>query len=90
VSKLVIDVAENSLEQLGWTAAQAEQELRLRLAVELFRTGKYSAGGAAEAAGVPVTVFNSRRAEFGLYAFDYSPDELEREVELLKGLSEKD
>jgi predicted HTH domain antitoxin len=88
VSKFVIDLPERALADLGQSEAEVEMELRLALAVQLYRTGKYSAGGASEAAGVPVTLFNARRGEFGL-VFAYTPEELAAELELLEGLRDR-
>lgn len=66
---------------LALTPAQFEAEMRLVVAAELCKRGVLSTGGASEFAGVSKPEFLDRMGEFGIPAFDLTPEELEKEVE---------
>ena len=51
--------------------------------------GVFSTGAASEFAGVPTPVFLGGMAEFGILAFDPTPEEFEKEVETVLQHSRK-
>ena len=55
--------------------------MRLVVAAELCKRGVFSTGAASEFADVSRPEFLDRMGEFGILAFDPSPEELEREFE---------
>lgn len=59
------------------------------MAALLCKKGKMSTGAAAEFAGIPKALFPARMGEFGVPAFDLTPEELAQEVETAKRLAEK-
>ena len=86
---LRIKYSDEHAQVLALTPAQFEAEMRLVVAAELCKRGVFSTGAASEFAGVPKPVFLSRMGEFGIPAFDLTPEELEKEVETaLKHLKE--
>ena len=62
------------------------EEARLLLSIKLFEEGKVSLGYAAEMAGYTKRTFIELLGKRGIPVINYSPEDLEREVELLKAL----
>ncbi|HYG65935.1 MAG TPA: UPF0175 family protein [Thermoanaerobaculia bacterium] len=58
-----------------------EDEARLLLAVKTFEVGKASLGQAARIAGLSKRAFMELLGRYGVAVFNYSPEELEGEVE---------
>ena len=56
------------------------QELTLILASRLYEQGKLSIGQAAELAGLPKRAFMELLGRTNVSAFNYDPDELERDM----------
>ena len=77
---LKIDYSDWLLDELEMTPEQFEAEMRLVLAAHLCRRGTLSTGAAAVFAAIPKPAFLQRMGEFGVPAFDISPDELEQEA----------
>lgn len=62
------------------------EEARLLLSIKLFEEGKVSLGYAAEMAGYTKRTFIELLGKRGIPVINYSPEDLEREVELLRAL----
>ena len=62
------------------------EEARLLLSIKLFEEGKVSLGYAAEMAGYTKRTFIELLGKRGIPVINYPPEDLEREVELLKTL----
>jgi len=62
------------------------EEARLLLSIKLFEEGKVSLGYAAEMAGYTKRTFIELLGKRGIPVINYPPEDLEREVELLKAL----
>jgi predicted HTH domain antitoxin len=58
------------------------EEARLLLMVKLFETGKLSLGQAADLSGYSKPTFIELLSKLGVAVIDYSPEELEREMNL--------
>lgn len=68
------------LKAVGLTKEQFEEEMRITLAIRIYRTGAVSTGWAADFAGVPKTLFLDKLAEQGVEQFGITPDELRQDV----------
>ncbi len=62
------------------------KQLKLLLAIKLFEMGKVSLGKAAEIASVSEAELITTLGEMGIDAFNYSEDELQEELELLRAV----
>ena len=62
------------------------EEARLLLSIKLFEEGKVSLGYAAEMAGYTKRTFIELLGKRGIPVINYPPEDLEREVDLLKAL----
>ncbi len=58
-----------------------ERELVLILATKLYERGKLSLGQAAELAGLSKRAFMEILSDYGVSIFNYSPNELEKDLE---------
>ena len=65
------------------TPAELERQVRLMAAIKMFELGKLSSGRAAELAGVSRVQFIELCSQYGVPIADYSPEELDSEVEFL-------
>ena len=61
-----------------------ERELVLILATKLYEKGKLSLGQSAELAGLSKRAFMEVLGDYGVSIFNYSPDELEKDLENAK------
>ena len=61
-----------------------ERELVLILATKLYEKGKLSLGQSAELAGFTKRAFMEILGDYGVSIFNYSPDELEKDLENAK------
>jgi predicted HTH domain antitoxin len=68
------------------TGDDAVARLRLAAAMKLFELGRLSSGAGADLAGIGRVEFLDRLAEFGVNAFQQSPDELAQELATLRSL----
>ncbi len=82
MSKVVLEVPEETLEALQLTPQALGEELRLAAAVKLYELGRLSSGAAAALAGVPRVVFLSRLGDYGVDTFCLNEDDLRQETRL--------
>lgn len=82
MSRVVLEVPDETLEALQLTPQALGEELRLAAAVKLYELGRLSSGAAAALAGVPRTVFLSRLGDYGVDTFRLSEEDLRREARL--------
>jgi predicted HTH domain antitoxin len=72
---------------------EMEQHIRLMAALKMFELGKVSSGKAAELAGMSRVEFIETCGRYRVSAFNYTPEELEREINLdlesAKGMIDK-
>lgn len=68
-------------EAMGETEEEFEQELRFLVAAKLYELGRVSSGRAAEVAEMERVAFLDKLGAYRISVFNYSPDELEREIQ---------
>lgn len=83
MSKILLDIPDESLLALKVTESDAGSALRLAAAVKLFEMGRLSSGAAAHLAGIPRVAFLSRLSDFGVDTFDWSEEEFQKEARLV-------
>jgi predicted HTH domain antitoxin len=66
------------------TSDDAMVNLRLAAAMKLYELGRISSGAAADLAGIGRVEFLDRLAEFGVNAFQESPEDLSHELATLQ------
>jgi predicted HTH domain antitoxin len=82
MSRITLEIPEESLAALRLSSEEAGEELRLAAAIKLFEVGRLSSGAAAKLAGVPRTVFLSKLADYGVDTFRLTEGQLQRETRL--------
>jgi len=82
MSRLVLDIPDDTLLSLKLSEDAAADEIRLAASVKLYELGRLSSGAAARLAGVPRVLFLSKLADYGVDTFRLSGDELERQTHL--------
>ncbi len=82
MSRIAIDVSEESLLALRIPPEAVGAELRLAAAMKFYEMGRLSSGAAAELAGVPQVVFLSKLADYGIDTFRLTEEELSKETRL--------
>jgi predicted HTH domain antitoxin len=82
MSRLVLDIPDDTLLSLKLSENAAADEIRLAASVKLYELGRLSSGAAARLAGVPRVLFLSKLADYGVDTFRLSGDELERQTHL--------
>jgi hypothetical protein len=76
--QIIVDVPD---EVAGQSSANLAARARLLLVIDEVRAGRLTRAGAARALDMPLDDFLIAAGEHGLYAIDYSPDDLDRELE---------
>ena len=82
MSKLILDVPDESLLSLHLSDEAAAAEIRLAAAVKLYELGRLSSGAAARLAGIPRVLFLNKLADYVVDTFNLTEDELERQTSL--------
>ena len=82
MSKIVLEVPNESLLAIRSTPEEAGSKLLLAAAVKLYEMGELSSGAAASLAGLPRVVFLSKLADFGVDTFRLTEAELGQETNL--------
>lgn len=84
---VTVDLSDAALTALdAKTGDDAVACLRLAAAMKLFELGRLSSGAAADLAGIARVEFLDRLAEFGVNAFQESPDDLTHDLATLRSL----
>jgi hypothetical protein len=84
---VTVDLPESAIKALdAKTSVDAVANLRLAAAMKLFELGRLSTGAAADLAGLGRVELLDRLAEFGVNAFQESPEELVRELATLRSI----
>lgn len=81
---LHIPYPEDLPEALGETPEEFERELRFLVAAKLYELGRISSGRAAEMAGMERVAFLDELGRHRISVINYSPEELEREIQEAK------
>lgn len=80
MSQVTFDIPDETLLALKIPAHEAADALRMVAAIKLFELGQLSSGAAAHLAGVPKPLFLSRLADYKVYAFQMTEEQLLRET----------
>jgi predicted HTH domain antitoxin len=82
MSRLILDVPDDSLLSLRLSSEAAAAEIRIAASMKLYELGRLSSGAAARLAGIPRTLFLSKLSDYGIDTFRLSEEELERQSPL--------
>ena len=85
---VTLDLPPELLELLG-SKEEAKREAKLALVFDLVRRGRVSRAKAAELLGMPLAKLPALLAEYDIPWFDYSADDLERDLESLKAARQR-
>jgi predicted HTH domain antitoxin len=85
---VTLELPAELMELLG-SEEQAKRGVKLALVFDLVRRGRVSRAKAAELLGVPLTEFPALLAEYGIPWFDYSAEDLERDLRFLESVRQR-
>jgi len=77
-----MDIPDESLLALNLSEEQAEEALRMAAAVKLFELKRLSSEVVARLAGLPLAVFLSRLADYGVDNFRMTAEDFRKETRL--------
>ena len=69
MTEVVLEVPDDTLVALKLTPERFRDEVRLAAAAKLLELGRLSTGAAARLAGLPVSAFLARLADYGVASF---------------------
>jgi predicted HTH domain antitoxin len=80
MTRIVIDIPDDTLAALKLSGEDAAKELRLAAAMKLYELGRLSSGAAAGLAGIARVAFLTRLGDYGITTFRQPEDELLEEL----------
>jgi predicted HTH domain antitoxin len=81
MSRILLEIPDDSLLALKVSADEMGEELRLAAAVKLYELGKLSSGAAAQLAGIPKPLFLTKLGDYGVPTFRLTEEELRRDLD---------
>jgi predicted HTH domain antitoxin len=82
MSRVVLEVLDETLNALHLSPDEFGEELWMAAAAKLYELGRLSSSAAAALAGVPRVVFLSRLSDYGVNTFRLSEEDVRRETRL--------
>ena len=79
-----LNIPDATLQVLGASPAEAEARVLLAAAMKLYELGQFSAGAAADLAGITKVEFLHKLADFDIDALRATPDEFSADQETLR------
>jgi predicted HTH domain antitoxin len=84
MTTITIPVSDNFVYALNQTPNEIAENMKLQYAAKLFQDGKITIGQGAEFCGIAFTDFMFSLGKMGIPVIDYSPEELDKELECLR------
>jgi len=80
MTEITLSIPDEALTTLQMAPKQFGEEPRLAAAMKLYEQGRSSSGAAARVAGLPLTVFLTRLADFRIDMFQLTEEEIRQEA----------